>query len=168
VGPSSSSNLQREPGTSFQGKTPPITGEASFRGWVSVDGLVSGQLGANGGGLSIKQRSLNANGERAPELNGEIRFKEMLRVNGHVAGRIVSEKGTLIVATEARVDADIAAAAVVISGEVNGNVIGHNRVELSAGSVVRGNISTTSLAIKPGAFFDGDCYVIQNKTERES
>ena len=76
---------------------------------------------------------------------------------------IISEKGTLIVATEARVDAEIEVGVVVISGRVNGNVIGHERVELSPGAVIMGNISTNSLAVKPGAFFHGDCCVWKNE-----
>ncbi|PYS30384.1 MAG: hypothetical protein DMF75_16070 [Acidobacteria bacterium] len=144
-------------------RSPAIIGEATFRGWLPVDGIISGQLSANGGGFTIRQRPRNGGGECEPELNGEIRFKDLLRVNGYVAGRILSEKGTLIVATEARVDAEIEVGVVVISGRVNGNVIGHERVELSPGAVIMGNISTNSLAVKPGAFFHGDCCVWKNE-----
>src|SRR2546421_7518251 len=150
-------NSRRENFSNFQARVPPIIGEATFRGWLPVDGVISGQLSANRGGFTIRQRPRI--GEFEPELNGEIRFKDLLRVNGYVAGRILSEKGTLIVATEARVDAEIEVGVVVISGRVNGNVIGHERVELSPGAVIMGNISTNSLAVKPGAFFHGDCCV---------
>lgn len=146
-------------GSSFQTRTPPITGEATFHGALSVDGVISGQLTANGNGLTVRQRS-TSHSESQAELNGEIRFKDLLRINGHVAGHIVSEKGTLIIATEARVDADIVVAAAVISGRVNGKVVGHQRVELCAGAVVTGKIATHSLAIRPGAIFDGDCQVL--------
>ncbi len=87
----------------------------------------------------------------------------IFKVNGYVAGRILSEKGTLFVATEARVDAEIEVGMAVISGTVNGNVIGHERVELSPGAVIMGNISTNSLAVRPGAFFHGDCCVWSEK-----
>ena len=33
----------------FQGKLPAITGEVNFKGSISVDGLVSGQIGAQSG-----------------------------------------------------------------------------------------------------------------------
>ena len=156
-------NSRRGSVSSFQARSPAIIGEATFRGWLPVDGIISGQLSANGGGFTIRQRPRNGGGECEPELNGEIRFKDLLRVNGYVAGRILSEKGTLIVATEARVDAEIEVGVVVISGRVNGNVIGHERVELSPGAVIMGNISTNSLAVKPGAFFHGDCCVWKNE-----
>jgi cytoskeletal protein CcmA (bactofilin family) len=154
---------RRENFSSFQARVPPIIGEATFRGSLPVDGVISGQLSANRGGFTIRQRPRNGSGECEPELDGEIRFKDLLRVNGYVAGRILSEKGTLIVATEARVDAEIEVGVAVISGTVNGNVIGHERVELSPGAVIMGNISTNSLAVRPGAFFHGDCCVWKEK-----
>src|SRR6266511_2569661 len=155
-------NPRRENGSNFQARVPAIIGEAIYRGWLPVNGVISGQLGANGGGLTIRQRPRNGSSGSEPELNGEIRFKDLLRVNGYVAGKIISEKGTLIIATEARVDAEIEVGVVVISGTVNGNVIGHERVELSPGAVITGNISTNSLAVRPGAYFDGDCCVLKD------
>ena len=155
-------NSRRANVSNFQARVPPIIGEATFRGWLPVNGVISGQLSANRGGFTVRQRPRNG-AECEPELNGEIRFKDLLRVNGYVAGRILSEKGTLIVATEARVDAEIEVGVAVISGTVNGNVIGHERVELSPGAVIMGNISTNSLAVRPGAFFHGDCCVWKEK-----
>ena len=162
VGVPSPPNSRRGDVANFQARVPPIIGEATFRGWLPVDGIISGQLSANRGGFAVRQRPRNG-AECEPELNGEIRFKDLLRVNGYVAGRILSEKGTLIVATEARVDAEIEVGVAVISGTVNGNVIGHERVELSPGAVIMGNISTNSLAVRPGAFFHGDCCVWKEK-----
>ena len=81
---------------------------------------------------------------------------------GHVAGRVFSYKGTLIVDTSARVEADINVAVCVVSGTVEGDIIGHERVEVTPGAVVRGNIATRSLSIKPGAIFQGDCRMLRD------
>ena len=116
--------------TSFQTRVPAITGEATYRGMIPVDGIISGQLGATGSALAIKQRIRNGTPDFEPELNGEITFKGMLRINGHVAGKIFSFKGTLIVDNSARVDAEIDVAVCVVSGTVNGNVVAQERVEL--------------------------------------
>src|SRR5437588_11763546 len=93
-------NSRCEKAANFQARVPPIIGEATFRGWLPVDGVISGQLSANRGGFTIRQRPRNGSGKCEPELDGEIRFKDLLRVNGDVAGRILSEKGTLTVAAE--------------------------------------------------------------------
>lgn len=152
-------------GTNFQARVPVVTGEASFRGSMSVDGVISGQLGANGSAMVIKQRPRCVGAE--PELTGEIQFKDMLRINGHIAGTVTSQKGTLIVDGSALVDGDIEVGAVVISGTVNGDVIAQERVELGAAAVINGNISTRMLTMKPGAIFQGDCRMLKNEDSAE-
>jgi cytoskeletal protein CcmA (bactofilin family) len=153
----------RQSGFDFQPRIPVFQGEASYLGWLPVDGIISGQLGAAGSTLTIKQRPKNGVVESVPELNGEITFKDMLRVNGHIAGRVFSQKGTLIIDASARVDASIDVAVAVISGTVNGDVIGHQRVEVGAGAKINGNISTRSLSMKPGAVFQGDCRILKDE-----
>jgi cytoskeletal protein CcmA (bactofilin family) len=153
----------RQTGFNFQPRVPVLQGEATYRGWLPVDGIVSGQLGASGNTLTIKQRPKNGVVESIPELNGEISFKDMLRINGHVAGRVVSEKGTLIVDASAKLDACIDVAVAVISGTVNGDVVGHQRVEVGPGAIINGNISTRSLCMKPGAVFSGDCRILKDE-----
>lgn len=143
----------------FQPRVPVITGEATYRGYLPVDGVISGQLTANGSALTIKQR---VRSDSDPELDGELCFKDMLRINGHVAGKVMSERGTLIVDDAATVDAQIEVGVAIISGVVNGDVFARERVELGRGAVINGNISTPLLSIKPGATFHGDCRMLKN------
>ena len=144
---------------SFQPRIPVITGEAIYRGSAQVHGTIGGHLGAAGSTLTIKQRPRN--GESEPELDGELSFKDMLRINGHVAGKVSSNKGTLIVDTSARVEAEINVGICMVSGTVVGDIIGRERVEVAAGAVVKGNIATRALSIKPGAVFQGDCRMLK-------
>jgi cytoskeletal protein CcmA (bactofilin family) len=147
----------------FQARVPVITGEATFRGLMAVDGIITGQMGAAGSVLTIKQRPRSGSPDPTPELNGELSFKDMLRVNGHVAGKISSSKGTLIVDGSAKVEAEINVGVCVISGIVVGDVVGHQRVEVGSGAEVTGNISTPALSIKPGAVFQGDCRMLKEE-----
>lgn len=149
------------PGSSFQPRSPVITGEAHYKGKVPVDGMISGQLHASGSNLTIKQRPRNARIESVPELDGEISFKDMLRINGHVAGKVFSPKGTLIVAESAQADAFIDVGVAIINGTVHGEIVARERVELGLGAVIHGNISTPRLSIKPGATFQGDCRMLK-------
>lgn len=154
---------RRDSGANFQARVPVITGEAIYRGSMPVDGIISGQLGAAGSTLTVKQRPRNGPIESVPELDGELSFKDMLRVNGHIAGRVTSQNGTLIVDPSARVDADIDVGVAVVSGIVNGDVIAHVRVELGPAAIINGNISTRALTMKPGAVFQGDCRMLKNE-----
>ena len=142
----------------FQTRVPVIIGEATYRGYTPVDGVITGQLAASGGGLMIKQR---VRSDSDPELDGELSFKDLLRINGHIRGKVQSERGTLIVADSATVDAQIEVGIAIISGEVNGDVFARERVELGHGAVINGNISTPLLSIKPGATFHGDCRMLK-------
>ena len=145
----------------FQPRVPVITGEATFRGYLPVDGTIGGQFNATGNALTIKQRPRNMRAAPEPELDGEITFRDMLRVNGHVRGKLSSERGTLIIDEAATVDAQIDVRIAIISGTVNGDVFARERVELGRGAVINGNISTPLLSIKPGATFRGDCRMLK-------
>ena len=142
----------------FQAKLPVITGEINFKGIVTVDGVLSGQIGS-GSSVNMKQRP-SAVYETHPELTGEITFKDMVRVNGHVAGTVYSKTGTLIVDTGARVDARVDVQVAIVSGTVKGDIIARERVELGPTSKIYGNIWTRSLVIKDGAIFEGVCRMI--------
>src|SRR5437762_255306 len=58
--------------TSFQQRVPVIIGEASYRGTFPVDGIITGQLGAAGSAITIKQRPKSGPTDSHPELNGEL------------------------------------------------------------------------------------------------
>jgi cytoskeletal protein CcmA (bactofilin family) len=144
----------------IQTRTPVITGEVNYKGMLPIDGIITGQLGGNGGSLAIRQKSGNLS--TGPELSGEISFRDVVRVNGHVAGTVYSERGTLMVDDTARVDANIEVAIAVINGTINGDIVAHQKVEIGPGAKIYGNIWTRSIAIKDGAEFEGVCTMIED------
>ena len=98
-------------------------------------------------------------------VSGDAEFKGMLRVDGHFTGRIRSEKGSLIVSAGGKVDADIQVAAAKINGNVNGDIVASQRIELGRSARVHGNIQTPALVIEEGAIFEGGCRMTQAKAE---
>lgn len=152
---------------SFQTRAPVIIGEATYTGMMPVDGVLLGSLGAQGGTLGIRQRTKTTLLGTGPELNGELIFKDMLRVNGHIAGQVCSQTGTLIIDSMARVDANVKVAVAVIGGTVNGDIVAHQRVELGPEARINGNIWTQSIAIQPGAIFEGVCRMLQHAEPQE-
>ena len=145
----------------YQTRIPVITGEANYKGVLPVDGLVTGQLGGNGGSLAVRQKSGTVF-IAGPELSGEISFRDMLRINGHIAGTVYSERGKLIVDDTARVDANVEVAVAVINGIINGDIVAHQKVEIGPGAKIYGNIWTRSIAIRDGAVFEGVCTMIED------
>ncbi len=98
-------------------------------------------------------------------VSGDAEFKGMLRIDGHFTGRIRSEKGSLIVSAGGKVDADIQVAAAKINGNVNGDIVAGQRIELGRSARVHGNIKTPALVIEEGAIFEGGCRMTQAKAE---
>ncbi|HUQ32957.1 MAG TPA: polymer-forming cytoskeletal protein [Pyrinomonadaceae bacterium] len=122
----------------------------------------------------IKDGSMSGFVGGGTTLAGEVAFKGMLRVDGHLTGTIISEKGTLIVSSGGRVDADINVAIAKINGSIHGNIVANERIELGRTAQVHGDIQTPVLIIEQGAVFEGNCRMGTAKdapvreTQRES
>lgn len=87
---------------------------------------------------------------------GEIRSKTAIRVEGAVSGRIQCDD-TIMVHETGRVKADLIAGQIVISGEVEGNVFAHDRLEIQPKARLIGDITAPRVAIAEGVIFEGKC-----------
>ena len=81
-----------------------------------------------------------------------IRCKGSLRVNGHIQAELHCAE--LLVGEQALIVGSIVAERVVVSGRVEGTIIGDS-VVLATTARVHGDISSRSLGIEEGAIFDG-------------
>lgn len=109
----------------------------------------------------IKEGNLSGFVGSGTLVTGEANFKALMRVDGHLSGRISSSSGTLIVGANGKVDANIEVAIAIVHGTVNGDIIATQRLELGRAAKLNGNIQTASLAIEPGALFEGSCKMIK-------
>lgn len=112
----------------------------------------------------IKEGRLSGFIGSGTSLTGETEFKSMLRVDGHLIGKITSEAGTLYVGSGGLVDANISVAATVVHGTINGDIIASERIELGRTAKVVGNIQTPSLVMEQGAILEGNCSMMQAKS----
>lgn len=85
---------------------------------------------------------------------------------GGFKGRIECE-GILIISTAAKVQAEVVCEDVYVAGEVRGNIIGKNVVELTQRGRIIGNIATANLVMEPGAFFKGKCNMDHQSDDQE-
>ena len=111
----------------------------------------------------IKEGRLSGYVGNGTVLTGETSFQAMLRIDGHLTGKVSSESGTLIVGSSGRVDANVAVAAAIISGTVNGDIVAAEKLELTRTARVVGNIKTPRLVIEDGAIFEGGCTMLKAK-----
>lgn len=109
----------------------------------------------------IKEGRLSGYVGSGTVLTGETTFQAMLRVDGHLTGRIMSETGTLIVGASGQVDANIAVAAAVINGTVNGDIIASEKLQLGRTARIVGNVQSPRLVLEDGAILEGNCTMLK-------
>jgi len=86
-------------------------------------------------------------------LVGNLTLSDGLHLDGRIDGDIQSE-GDVTIGQSGRLEGEINARRVLISGQVNGR-IDAERLEIVAGGVVEGNVVTVDLVIEPGGRFNG-------------
>ena len=101
------------------------------------------------------------------ELEGELKLCGTLRLDGDFKGKISGE-GTLIVGEGAKIESDIRVSRILNSGEIQGNVIANERIEIHAPGKIIGNIQTPVLVIDEGAIIGGNCCMHEGEKKSES
>jgi len=93
-------------------------------------------------------------------FEGKLRFQGTMRIDGQFKGE-VSSQGNLIVGEDALVEGDLKVSYASISGEVHGNIVAEQRVDLRAPSKVFGNIQSPAVVMEEGVIFEGTTKMYQ-------
>jgi cytoskeletal protein CcmA (bactofilin family) len=88
-------------------------------------------------------------------IKGELSGSEDLTIEGQVEGKIELRQNVLTIGPNAKIKAQVFAKAVVIQGEVLGNVTATEKVDIRDAGSVDGDISAPRVAIADGATFRG-------------
>lgn len=96
------------------------------------------------------------------EFEGKLTFHGTIRIDGHFKGEI-SADGSLIVGEGAMIEANMDISYILISGEINGNIIADDRIEIHPPGKVFGDIQAPTVVIDEGAIFEGNCRMHQVK-----
>lgn len=99
-------------------------------------------------------------------FEGNLKFNGTIRIDGRFRGEILGD-GTLIVGEGARIDSDIHVSQILNSGEIQGNVIADERIEVHAPGKILGNIQAPCMVIKEGAIIEGNCRMHQGEEADE-
>lgn len=89
-------------------------------------------------------------------VKGEIKANGDFRIDGSLIGSI-SSKGRIVVGTTGEIDGEIICQNADISGKVKAQIAVSELLSLKASSRFEGEITTSKLAIEPGAKFSGSC-----------
>src|SRR3989304_6833958 len=90
------------------------------------------------------------------ELEGRLTFSGTLVLNGKFRGEIYSSD-TLLVGESGQAEAEVQVGVAIVSGQVIGNIIARERVELRGSARIFGDIVTPAMVLEEGVVFDGRC-----------
>jgi cytoskeletal protein CcmA (bactofilin family) len=88
-------------------------------------------------------------------IKGELSGAEDLTLEGQLEGKVSFPQNVLTIGTSARVNAEVVAKAVIVLGQLTGNVTASERFELRTGGTMQGNLKAPRIAMADGAVFEG-------------
>lgn len=95
------------------------------------------------------------------EFNGKLTLKGNARIDGKIEGQLVLD-GDLIVGPSAMIHANIKANAISVSGEIRGDIVAQETLELCSTAKMRGNLFSKQLKIDQGAQFIGTSRLLED------
>lgn len=100
-----------------------------------------------------RQTSILAQGCK---FEGKVAATGTFRIEGEFKGDIATPEN-LIIGKSGIVNAVVKVKNAIIGGQLFGNIVAENKIELQSGSHVEGDIKTKRLVIDEGVFFEGNC-----------
>ena len=119
--------------------------------------------------MKLKKKAVNTIGAflgSDSEFEGRLTFQGTIRIDGTYKGNIAVD-GTLIVGPTGKVEAEISASNMIISGEVTGNMTAKKNIEVQVTGKVYGNMVSPTVTIHEGAIFQGHCHTGENRDNHQ-
>jgi cytoskeletal protein CcmA (bactofilin family) len=101
---------------------------------------------------------------KGAEFTGKLMFNGSVRIDGDFKGSIFGS-GMLVIGKNAKIEADIRVDAVMISGDVRGQIDAKRTIQIYSTGKVLGDMNTLLFAVEEGAFFEGTCHMAHSESE---
>lgn len=88
-------------------------------------------------------------------IKGELSASEDLTIEGLVEGKVELKQNILTIGANGRIKASVFAKAVIVQGEVHGNITATEKVDIRDAGSVDGDLAAPRVAIADGAHFRG-------------
>ena len=111
-----------------------------------------------------QRTELSAYFDERSDVEGTCTFSGTAMLNGKFKG-LVQSSDTLIVGEKGVVNATINGGCILIRGEVVGNVVATERVELRGSARVFGDLEAPIVVIEEGVLFEGHCRMTKTRPE---
>lgn len=101
-------------------------------------------------------------GDRA-RMEGKFDIADSIQVECEIGGEM-NVGGKLVIGEKGRVNANVQTVDAIVMGHYAGNMVATGNVEIAATGRVTGNITTDSLVISKGGFFNGNVTKMNEST----
>jgi len=88
-------------------------------------------------------------------ISGELTSGEDITVQGRVHGHVTVREAGLTIGEQAKLEADVRGARVVVKGSLKGSIVASERIELASMAVVEGSLSANRVILADGTRFNG-------------
>ncbi|MBW8868613.1 MAG: polymer-forming cytoskeletal protein [Acidobacteria bacterium] len=88
-------------------------------------------------------------------IKGELSASEDLTIEGQVEGKVELKNNTLTIGSNGKIKASVFAKAVIVQGEVTGNIHASEKIDIRDAGSVDGDLASPRVAIADGAHFRG-------------
>ena len=109
-----------------------------------------------------QRTELSAYLDEQSDIEGNCTFNGTAMLNGKFKGQIQSTD-TLIVGEHGVINANVTGGCVLIRGEVTGNVVASERIELLGSARVFGDVEAPVVIIEEGVVFEGHCRMAKTR-----
>jgi cytoskeletal protein CcmA (bactofilin family) len=94
-------------------------------------------------------------------VDGDLRGREDLIVQGRIRGKIILPESDVLIAENARVEAEIQVRDIIIRGVVTGNVAASRRAVIEETGRLEGDLSASMISVEDGARFKGNLSILR-------
>jgi len=99
-------------------------------------------------------------------IEGNIRGREHMVIEGSVKGNIEMDTHNFTLGSAGRVEGEIHARNISISGQMKGNIKTPGKIEITKEADFQGDILAKSIAVENGAFFKGSVELITEAPQK--
>lgn len=101
-------------------------------------------------------------------IKGDLSGDEDLIIEGKVEGRVQLPNNEITVGADGRITADIEAKAIIVIGQIAGNLTASQRVEVQSTATVEGDITAPKLLVEEGAVVNGGISMTKSPVTAEA
>jgi len=101
---------------------------------------------------------------KGTKIIGNVDMEGSVRVDGYIKGKVSSSE-TLTVGKTGVVEGEVQVKEAIVGGQIKGNLIAAQRVELENKASILGDVKTRIFVIKEGGIFHGRCSMKEEEKE---